>query len=397
MRRIDRIAGVPLCFLASGFLKIWRRLRPRPPRPIRRILFIELSEMGSAVLADPAMRKARERTGAENYFVIFTQNAGSLSIMGTIDPCNVFTIGTSSLWQLAIDTLGFLRWTRRNAIDTVVDLELFSRFTALLTGLSGAERRIGFHRFYNEGLYRGEMLTHRVDRQEFHCPDRCTLEQGADVPYSKTVVGDDELTLPVRPLSAAARDRVDTKIRTLAGRDPARSRLVLINANASDMLPQRRWMRERFVELIRRILAANDDAFVLLTGAPDERPDAEVLAAQCASNRCIAFAGHTELADLPALYARAAVMVSNDSGPAHFAAACGLPTIVLFGPETPHLYRPLGNSTALYAGLACSPCVSASNHRKSACNDNVCMRAISVEQVFKAVDDVLTAQVREPT
>jgi ADP-heptose:LPS heptosyltransferase len=90
-------------------------------------------------------------------------------------------------------------------------------------------------------------------------------------------------------------------------------------------------------------------------------------------------------------------MVSNDSGPAHFAAACGLPTIVLFGPETPHLYRPLGNSTALYAGLACSPCVSASNHRKSACNDNVCMRAISVEQVFKAVDDVLTAQVREPT
>ena len=96
MRRIDRIAGVPLCFLASGFLKIWRRLRPRPPRPIRRILFIELSEMCSTVLADPAMRKARERTGAENYFVIFTQNAGSLSIMGTIDPCNVFTIGTSS-------------------------------------------------------------------------------------------------------------------------------------------------------------------------------------------------------------------------------------------------------------------------------------------------------------
>jgi ADP-heptose:LPS heptosyltransferase len=229
--------------------------------------------------------------------------------------------------------------------------------------LSGAERRIGFHRFYNEGLYRGDMLTHRVDRQEFHCPDRCTLEQGADVPYSKTIVRDEELTLPVRPLSAAARDRVDAKIRTLAGRDPARLRLVLINANASDMLPQRRWKRERFVKLIRRILAANDDTFVLLTGAPDERPDAEALAAQCASNRCIAFAGHTELADLPALYARAAV--SNDSGPAHFAAACGLPTIVLFGPET--RIRPRGNSTALYAGLACSPCVSASNHRKSAC------------------------------
>jgi ADP-heptose:LPS heptosyltransferase len=90
------------------------------------------------------------------------------------------------------------------------------------------------------------------------------------------------------------------------------------------------------------------------------------------------------------------VMISNDSGPAHFAAACGLPTIVLFGPETPSLYRPLGSATAIYAGLACSPCVSASNHRKTACTDNVCMQAIGVEQVFQAAESVLAARVREP-
>jgi ADP-heptose:LPS heptosyltransferase len=47
---------------------------------------------------------------------------------------------------------------------------------------------------------------------------------------------------------------------------------------------------------------------------------------------------------------RRALMVSNDSGPAHFVAAAGLPTIVLFGPETPKLYQPLGNSRAIYAG-----------------------------------------------
>jgi ADP-heptose:LPS heptosyltransferase len=90
-------------------------------------------------------------------------------------------------------------------------------------------------------------------------------------------------------------------------------------------------------------------------------------------------------------------MVTNDSGPAHFAAAGGLPTIVLFGPETPNLYQPLGNSKVIYAGLACSPCVSASNHRKSACDDNVCMRAISIEQVFAAVTDMLAAQGRDRT
>jgi ADP-heptose:LPS heptosyltransferase len=82
-------------------------------------------------------------------------------------------------------------------------------------------------------------------------------------------------------------------------------------------------------------------------------------------------------------------MVSNDSGPAHFSAAAGLPTIVLFGPETPKLYQPLGTSRAIYAGLACSPCVTAHNHRKTACTDNVCMRAITVDEVYAAVAAVL--------
>jgi hypothetical protein len=62
---------------------------------------------------------------------------------------------------------------------------------------------------------------------------------------------------------------------------------------------------------------------------------------------------------------------------------------VLFGPETPKLYQPLGTSQTIYAGLACSPCVSAHNHRKTACTDNVCMRAISVEQVYAALERTL--------
>jgi len=84
------------------------------------------------------------------------------------------------------------------------------------------------------------------------------------------------------------------------------------------------------------------------------------------------------------------LMVTNDSGPSHFAAASGLKTIVLFGPETPKLYQPLGSSRAIYAGIACSPCVSASNHRKTACTDNVCMQMISVDQVFAAVTEELS-------
>jgi ADP-heptose:LPS heptosyltransferase len=403
MRRIDRLAGVPLCFLATLVVKL-RDLLRRRQRPIRRILFVELSEMGSTILADPALRKARERTGAELYFAIFAHNADSLAFTGTIERRNVFTIRSDSLWRLAFDTLAFLVWTRRNGIDTVIDLELFSRFTGLLAGLCGADRRVGFYRFHNEGLYRGEMLTHRVAynphihiAKNFIALIDALLSATPTVPYSKTLIGDDELTIAARPPSAATREAVRARIAALLPRrDLSRLNLVLVNPNASNLLPQRRWIPERYAELIRRILTAHDDALVLITGAPSERAEAEQLAAQCASERCIALAGHTKLTDLPALYAMAKLMISNDSGPAHFSAACGLPTIVLFGPETPNLYRPLGTATAIYAGLACSPCVSASNHRKSACTDNVCMQAIGVEQVFQAAERVLAGRIREP-
>jgi ADP-heptose:LPS heptosyltransferase len=381
MRRIDHWAGVPLCAAATLLVRLRDAFRPRAARPARRILFVELSEMGTTILAEPAMRKARNELSAELFFVIFERNAGSLDLLGTF----------------ARDTLGFLRWCRTKDIDTVVDLELFSRFTALLSGLSGAERRVGFHRFHNEGLYRGAMLTHRVVynphihiAKNFIALIDALTAPAPTVPYSKTVIGDDQLKVTLPPPGGEARRRLLERIRALVPFDPARQRLVLINPNASELLPHRRWMPERFAELIGRILAAHDDVVVLITGAPEERARAEELA-RINGPRSVSFAGHSSLADLPALYAQATLMVSNDSGPAHFSAAAGLPTIVLFGPETPNLYQPLGTSRAIYAGLACSPCVTAHNHRKTACTDNVCMRAIAVDEVYAAVAEVLAA------
>lgn len=401
MRRIDRLAGIPLCAFATALVRLRDLLRRRRARPVRRILFVELSEMGTTVLADPAMRKARRTSSAELYFVIFARNVGSLELMGSFPPDNIFTISDRSIFSIAYDTLAFLLWTRRNGIDTVVDLELFSRFTALLSGLCGADRRVGFHRFHQEGLYRGEMLTHRVAynphlhiAKNFIALIDALFAPAPQIPYSKTWIGDDQIAAKtatiIAPPSGAARAQLLARIRCLVPFDPAAHRLVLINPNASELLPQRRWMPDRFRQLIGRILAEHDDVFVLITGAPEERAAAERLAA-ANGPRCASFAGHSTLAELPALYAHAAAMVTNDSGPAHFAAATGLPTIVLFGPETPKLYQPLGNSRAIYAGLACSPCVSAHNHRKTACTDNVCMQAITVEEVYAAVAEVLSA------
>jgi ADP-heptose:LPS heptosyltransferase len=396
MRRIDRLAGMPLCAVATLLVRIRDWLHARSVRPVKHILFIELSEMGSTVLASPAMRKARTQLSAQLYFVIFTRNVGSLQLVGAIAPDNIFTISDASIFALARDTLRFLLWTRRKGIDTVVDLELFSRFTALLAGLCGADRRVGFHRFHQEGLYRGEMLTHRVSynshihvAKNFIALIDALVAPAPTIPYAKTLIGDDQINVEIVLASARARGDVLERIRSLVPFDPAQNRLVLINPNASELLPHRRWMPDRFAELIQRILAAYSDVVVLITGGPDERDGAERLAAINAP-RAVSFAGRSALAELPALYSHAVLMVTNDSGPAHFSAAVGLPTIVLFGPETPKLYQPLGNSRAIYAGLACSPCVSAHNHRKTACTDNVCMQAISVDEVYAAVTDVLS-------
>ena len=83
-------------------------------------------------------------------------------------------------------------------------------------------------------------------------------------------------------------------------------------------------------------------------------------------------------------------MVTNDSGPAHIAAAANLQTIALFGPETPKLYGPLGAARTLYAGLACSPCATAYNHRRTACTDNICMQSITVDAVYSELESVLS-------
>lgn len=82
-------------------------------------------------------------------------------------------------------------------------------------------------------------------------------------------------------------------------------------------------------------------------------------------------------------------MVTNDSGPNHFASLGNMQTVTLFGPETPDLYGSLGKTVNIYKALACSPCVTAANQRKTACSDNVCMQQISaleVSQVINAIE-----------
>jgi len=400
MRSIDFWAGVPLCAFATVLLQISKAFRWVAPRPISRVLFIGVSEIGSTILAGPAMRKARDQLSAELYFVTFHENSASIGLTGMVPASNAFTIRNDSLLHLACDSIAFLIWARRNAIDTVIDIELFSRFSALLTGCCGAHRTVGFYRFHNEGLYRGNMLTHRVMynphihiAKGFIALVEALLSREATVPYSKTLIADTELVFSIPAPNELARANMLDRVRArIPGYDPWRNRLVLVNPNSGDLLPQRRWGFVRYNELIKRILFEYEDVFVLITGSVGGRGNAADLVAYVDHKRCVSFAGDTDLGDLPSLYALAALMVTNDSGPAHIAAATNLPTIVLFGPETPKLYGPLGAARVVYAGLACSPCATAYNHRRTACTNNVCMQSIRVDVVFSEIKSVLSAK-----
>ena len=164
-----------------------------------------------------------------------------------------------------------------------------------------------------------------------------------------------------------------------------KDRLILINPNASDLLPQRRWAQQRFSELIQAVNQRYPNDLILITGSPAEFVYVDKVRSVANVKNALNFAGQVSFAELPPLYTLSDVMVTNDSGPGHFSAVTPLRTVVLFGPETPALYGSIGNSIAITANLACSPCVSAANHRKTPCHDNVCMQAITVAQVLEKV------------
>ncbi|MHB8139482.1 MAG: glycosyltransferase family 9 protein [Smithellaceae bacterium] len=393
MRRIDYYVGVPLCFIGTLLIRFGRLFgKPSQKKP-RNVLFIELSEMGSAILVDPAMRKLQRETGANIHFAIFKKNKPSLDLLKTVPDNNVYTIREDSMLFFVLDTFNLFLWTRKRKIDAVIDLELFSRFTALLTGFSGAAAKVGFHAYYNEGLYRGGFLTHKVAYNphihiaaNFIALINALTAEREEIPYSKTKISKEDLMLAKASVSQDEQKVILNIIRGCCENfDPQKHKIILINPNASELLIQRRWPPSNYVQLIRMILDQCPQALVLITGDPREREEAAHLKDEVANDRCVNFAGKVDFAQLPCLYSVCEFMVTNDSGPAHFAAVTEMSTFVIFGPETPALYGSLGKTTPIFAGLACSPCVSASNHRKTACKDNVCLQVIQPEHVFNAI------------
>ena len=400
MRKIDYYLGIPLCWLITIFYKLQRLLgwhNPQRQATPTNVLFIELAEMGSTVLAYPAMQALKARyPAAQLYFVLFKHIKESVEISEIIPTENLFLIESGSLWSLIRDTVKFTLASRQRHIDTAILLEMFTRYGTILSYLSGARKRVGFYRYHQEGLYIGNFLSHKVHyNSHIHTAHAFlslvhALEAPCgQVPLTKISLADHPLALPVFSSSAAERAKIWHLLQAgHAPLDPTKQ-LVIVNPNASPWLSIRKWPLSSYVALIQRLL--KDEAlYAVLIGVASEKPEAASICQAVQHERVLDLTGKTTLPDLLHLFNLGAVLITNDSGPAHFAALTTIHTVVFFGPETPQLYRPLGqHCTVLYAHYACSPCISAYNQRLSPCQDNRCLQSISVDEVYGIVRALL--------
>lgn len=404
MRKVDVYAGTPLCFALTLFDKIYQRFKQRPPTPpadtnnIKRVLFIELAETGGLVVACPALQRTRELyPDAEIHFMTFSLGKGILDAMQFPKEHQII-IRTAGLSIFLQDTLKAIRKIRSLQFDAVVNLETFARFSAMLAYLSNAPRRAGFARFHDEGRYVGALTTHNsIYNPHVHAGATFlglveSLSETPDMePRVKKSLDQLSLELPKIPLSQERRTVIQNKVRELyPDYSPQKHKLVLLNPNASDLVITRRWPETSFLTLGAALLE-QENALIALTGAPNERPAVEALHARFNHERVLNMAGRTaDLRQLIDLYNISQLLITNDSGPAHFASLTNMPVLVMFGPETPDIYGPLGeNVEAVYLGLACSPCVSAYNQKRSPCTDNQCMKQIPPELMIEKALNIL--------
>lgn len=404
MRAVDRSLGRPVC----AALTLVRRLLPEPRAPapgeVRRVLFVKLSEMGALVLAAPAFAEAaRVFPGAERWLLCFDENAEIATVAAGFPPERVLTVPAGGAASTIVSLLRAVRRVRALRFDVVVDLEYFSRVSAILSFLAGAPVRAGFHRFEAEGLYCGDLYTHRATWNPYlHVSQSMTVLVRAAAADPRQVP---LLKEPAPPLASLAFPRFAptpddaARVRALLaeGGVPDGAPLLVVNPNSSDLLPLRRWPEERFAGLCRALRERHPAAWIVLTGAPHETALGERIRAAVGAERCVSLIGRTDLRALLTLFTFARVLVSADSGPPHFAVMTPLRVVTLFGPETPSLYGPVNErNEALRAGLACSPCIHAWNRRVSPCTDNQCMQRIEVAAVVAAVDRALAAETPAP-
>jgi ADP-heptose:LPS heptosyltransferase len=386
LQRADALLGSVAC-LALQPLR-WCRSRRPPAIDVRAVLAIKFWGVGSLQLLTPAAAALRRRRpGAELVLLTLAANRECAGRLGVFDRVLSLDVAGAGWLELFRRIAALVLELRRERFDEVYDFEFFTRFSAVVSVLTGARRLAGF-------------ASTRVWRGGFH-DERVPFNRYWHVARNFRVLagGEDGRNVTAADLSPVRFDERDERdLEALLARracDPSRP-LAVLNPNAGTLSLERRWPPARFGALARR-LAREDGLTVVLIGAAGEREHTEGAAraagiasapgAPASGAELLNLAGELSIGMLAALLARAAVVVTNDSGPMHLAAALGAPTVGLFGPETPVMYAPLGlEARALYRPPPCSPCINVHDNKVSSCifGEPQCLVNIEVDEVLAA-------------
>ncbi len=405
-RWIDRWVGQLLCSVVSLWARVLGTRAPKVDRgqAPRHILVILLSEMGSIVLAGPMFRALRERyPGATLHVLQLKKNQEVARMLRLTEDANFHALDDSSPLQLARDIWRVSLAMRRLPLDAVIDCELFSRVSSLLCYLTGAPRRAGFTPHTQEGLYRGSYINCAIPYNPYQHISKQFLSlvdalEGESMPRHKAA--------PIRELPTetglsvpfTAEELAAFRARVLADHPVLAGRQIVLMYPGGGILPERAWPAAHYARVAKGLCDAGHA--VAFIGLKDDTALANGIRTQVGSEQCVALTGYTRsLRELLMLFHASDLLLTNDGGPGHFASLTPIRVLMFFGPETGKLYGPLpgpfGPKATVYeSGIACSPCLSAYNHRLTFCDgDNQCLKRIAPDPVLA---DALQALREQP-
>jgi len=332
-----------------------------------RILILKPSSLGDVVNAIPVLRLIKRRDPAASvYWWINVELASLLEGDRDLDGVILFDRrhwGSPWRWPEAVASV---RRVRRMGFDVVLDLQGLLRSGLMAWLANGAmtvgvdDPREGAPAFYDVRVPRPEGRPHAVDW--------CLAALG---PLGAPVAWDFDW-LPIRAEVVDAIRR-----RWPIGDHP----WLAVQPGARWL--NKRWPAEHFRALVRRLTQGRPDLRVAILGGAAERELAEAVR-QGAPDRCLNLAGATTLWEMIEWIRLSSMMVTNDTGPMHIAAALGRPVVAVFGPTDPLRTGPYGQvGHVLQEALACAPC------RQPRCRHDPpveCLTRLSPERVAEAVE-----------
>jgi len=332
----------------------------------KRILIIKPSSLGDIVHALPALAEIRKKNPtAFISWMVKKEWAPMLRGHPMLDEVLEVNFTVSSLFSV-------VRVLRDRCFDLVFDLQGLLR-TGLLSWVSGAPIRIGFADA-REGAYLFYTRSIIAPMREMHAVDRYLLLAsylGETIPEVNFVLPDSE--------------EVRTKVKNLFDGVGLDSSARVIGIAPSARWITKRWESSSFAEVADQ-LQDTENCKVVFIGGPNENE--KVCAVKNLMKTTSAnLTGLTAVSDLPAVMQRLSVLITNDSGPMHIAAAVGTPVVALFGPTSELCTGPYGSlHSVLTSYVECRPCFRRKCHNSKT---HECLTSISVKDVMVATKRIL--------